>query len=149
VANHARAEIFISLHTGGSFIHNINRSAVYFYQPFQESALTTEAHAADAMQDNKPDSAWGMIQLKYRITSEKLARKIQTGLIAIWQPQDIKVEGAPLLVLEGADMPAVAIEIGNLSNASSDKELSDALFLSRIAGAIAAGIDAFFAEKPK
>lgn len=149
VANHARAEIFISLHTGGSFIHNINHSAVYFYQPFQESALTTEPHEADTMQDNKPDSAWGMIQLKYRITSEKLARKIRTGLTAIWQPQDIKVEGAPLLVLEGADMPAVAIEIGNLSNASSEKALGDTMFLSRIAGAIAAGIDAFFAEKPK
>ena len=90
-----------------------------------------------------------MIQLKYRITSEKLARKIRTGLTAIWQPQDIKVEGAPLLVLEGADMPAVAIEIGNLSNASSEKALGDTMFLSRIAGAIAAGIDAFFAKKPE
>ena len=42
VANHANAEIFISLHTGSSFIHNINEAAVYFYLPFQESALTTE-----------------------------------------------------------------------------------------------------------
>jgi len=149
VANHDRAEIFISLHTGGSFIHNINHSAVYFYQPFQESALTTEAHASDAMQDNKPDSAWGKIQLKYRITSEKLAKKIQTGLTAILPPQNITVEGAPLMVLEGADMPAIAIEIGNLSNASSENALDDAQFLSRTAGAIAAGIDAFFAEKPK
>jgi N-acetylmuramoyl-L-alanine amidase len=149
VANHAKAEIFISLHTGGSFIHNINGSAVYFYQPFQESALTTETHAPKPLQDNKPDVSWSMIQAKYRITSEKLANQIQSRLTTLWQPQDIKVQGAPLLVLEGADMPAVAIEIGNLPNANAEKALGDPRFLSRIAEAITGGIDAFFAEKQK
>ena len=149
VANHAKAEIFISLHTGGSFIHNINGSAVYFYQPFQESALTTETHAPKPLQDNKPDVSWGMIQAKYRITSEKLANQIQSRLTTLWQPQDIKVQGAPLLVLEGADMAAVAIEIGNLLNANAEKALSDPRFLSRIAEAITGEINAFFAEKAK
>ena len=149
VANHAKAEIFISLHTGSSFIHNINGSAVYFYQPFQESALTTQTHAAKPLQDNKPAVSWGIIQAKYRITSEKLAKQIQSRLTTLWQPQDIKVQGAPLLVLEGADMPAVAIEIGNLPNANAEKALGDPRFLSRIAAVITDGIDAFFAEKQK
>jgi N-acetylmuramoyl-L-alanine amidase len=90
-----------------------------------------------------------MIQAKYRITSEKLANQIQSRLTTLWQPQDIKVQGAPLLVLEGADMPAVAIEIGNLPNANAEKALGDPRFLSRIAEAITGGIDAFFAEKQK
>jgi N-acetylmuramoyl-L-alanine amidase len=149
VANHANAEIFISLHTGSSFIHNINGSAVYFYQPFQESALTTEIQPSKPLQDNKPEDSWGMIQAKYRTTSEKLANQIQSRLAVLWQPQDTEVQGAPLLVLEGADMPAVAIEIGNLANANAEKALGDPEFLSRIAEAISSGIDAFFAEKPK
>jgi N-acetylmuramoyl-L-alanine amidase len=149
VANHAKAKIFISLHTGSSFIHNINGSAVYFYQPFQESALTTETHTLKPLQDSNPAVSWGMIQAKYRKTSEKLAGQIHSRLSTLWQPQDVKVQGAPLLVLEGADMPAVAIEIGNLPNANAEKALGDPQFLSQIAEAITVGIDAFFADKPK
>jgi N-acetylmuramoyl-L-alanine amidase len=148
-ANHARAEIFISLHTGSSFIHNINGSAVYFYQPFQGSALTTETQTAKPIQGSKPAVSWDMIQAKYRTTSEKLAGQIQSRLSKLWQPQEVKVQGMPLLVLQGADMPAVAIEIGNLTNATAEKALEDPRFLSRVAEAISGGIDEFFSEKPK
>ena len=149
VANHAKADILISLHTGSSFIHNINGSAVFFFLPFQESALKTETHAPKPLQDGRPAVSWDMIQAKYRVTSEKLAGQIQSRLSTLWQPQDVKVQGAPLLVLEGADMPAVVIEIGNLPNATAEKALGDPRFLSRIAEAITGGIDAFFAEKPR
>jgi N-acetylmuramoyl-L-alanine amidase len=149
VANHAKAEIFISLHTGGSFIHNINGAAVYFYQPFQESALRTETQAAKPIQDSAPAVGWDKVQAKYRITSEKLAGEIQSRLSTLWQPQEVKVQGMPLLVLQGADMPAVAIEIGNLKNATAEKALGAPRFLSRVAEAIIDGIDAFFAEKEK
>jgi N-acetylmuramoyl-L-alanine amidase len=149
VANHAKAEIFISLHTGSSFLHNINGSGVFFYAPFQESALRTETHSPQTLQDSNPAVSWGMIQAKYRKTSEKLAGQIHSLLSTLWQPQNVKVQGMPLLVLEGADMPAVAIEIGNLPNPAAEKALGDPQFLSRIAGAIVGGIDAFFAEKEK
>jgi N-acetylmuramoyl-L-alanine amidase len=72
---------------------------------------------------------------------------IQYQLNSVRQPADTKIQGAPLLVLEGADMPAVAIEIGNLSNLNAEKALGDTEFLAVIARAIAKGIDAFFAEK--
>jgi N-acetylmuramoyl-L-alanine amidase len=88
-----------------------------------------------------------MIQAKYRKTSEKLAAQIHSRLSTLWQPQDVKVQGTPLLVLEGADMPALAIEIGNLPNPTAEKALADPRFLSGIAEAIIGGIDAFFAEK--
>jgi N-acetylmuramoyl-L-alanine amidase len=149
VANQAKAEIFISLHTGSSFIHNINGSTVYFYQPFQESALTSETRSPKPLQDSNPAVSWEMIQAKYRKTSENLAGQIHSRLSALWQPQNVKVQGTPLLVLEGADMPAVAIEIGNLTNPTSEKALGDPGFLSRVAKAITSGIDAFFAEKEK
>jgi N-acetylmuramoyl-L-alanine amidase len=89
-----------------------------------------------------------MIQVKYRAASEKLAIQMQSGLTEIWQPQDVAVQGIPLSVLKGADMPAVAIEIGNLANANAEKELADNRFLTRIAEVIVAAITAFLAEKP-
>ena len=115
----------------------------------QESALTTETRAPKPLQDSNAAVSWEMIQTKYRRTSEKLAGQIHSRLSTLWQAQDVKIQGTPLLVLEGADMPAVAIEIGNLTNPTSEKALGDPGFLSRVAGAITSGIDAFFAEKEK
>jgi N-acetylmuramoyl-L-alanine amidase len=74
---------------------------------------------------------------------------IQFQLNNVRRPPDTKIQGAPLLVLEGADMPAVAIEIGNLSNPNEEKALGDTEFLAVIARAIAKGIDTFFAQKAK
>jgi N-acetylmuramoyl-L-alanine amidase len=149
VANQSKADIFISLHTGNSFIHSIAGSTVYFYQQFHESALSAEPKPPKHLTQSSLPVNWDQIQTKYRMTSEKLAKLIQSRLSLIWQPPHTKYEGAPLLVLEGADMPAVTIEIGNLSNPNEVKALRDPEFLSRIARAIAEGIDAFFAEKAK
>ena len=148
-ANHARADIFISLHTGDSFIHASNRSAVYFYMPFQGSALSTESTIPQLPANDEPVVRWNIIQTKYQAASKKLATHMQTGLISIWQPQEVTVRGIPMLVLEGADMPAVAIEIGNLANAGSEKQLIDSQHLSKIARTIARAITAFLADEPQ
>ena len=148
-ANHARADIFISLHTGNSFSHASNRSAVYFYEPFQGSAFRTESRSPQPTAVGEPALRWNDIQTKHRVASKKLAMKLKVGLTSIWQPQEVTVRGAPMLVLEGADMPAVAVEIGNLANANSEKQLADPRYLSGIARTIAQAITAFLAEQPK
>ena len=93
--------------------------------------------------------SWDQIQIKYQTSSEKLAKLIQHEINDTLRSSTTKIQGAPLLVLEGADMPAVAIEIGNLSNPNEEKMLQDRQFLKQIARAIARGIDAFFNQKPK
>ena len=147
VANQSKADIFISLHTGSSFIGSFSGETVYFYQQFLGSALTAETETPQSLRDSDLPASWDQIQAKYRITSQKLAKLIQYQLNNVGRPQDTKIQGAPLLVLEGADMPAVAIEIGNLSNPNEEKALGDTEFLAVIARAITKGIDAFFAEK--
>ena len=149
VANQSKADIFISLHTGSSFSSSISGETVYFYQQFIGSALTAESETPQSLTESNIPVSWDQIQSKYRITSQKLAKSIQDQLNNVRQPPDTKIQGAPLLVLEGADMPAVAIEIGNLSNPNEEKALGDTEFLAVIARAIAKGIDAFFAEKAK
>ena len=128
-------------------ISSISGETVYFYQQFLESALTAEPEKPQSLRDSNLPVSWDQIQTKYRITSQKLAKLIQYQLNNVRQPPDTKIQGAPLLVLEGADMPAVAIEIGNLSNPNEEKTLGDTEFLAVIARAIAKGIDAFFAQK--
>jgi N-acetylmuramoyl-L-alanine amidase len=147
VANQSRADIFISLHTGSSFTGSISGETVYFYQQFLISSLTAESKTPQSLTDSNIPVSWDQIQTKYRITSQKLAELIQNQLNSVRRPPDTKIQGAPLLVLEGADMPAVAIEIGNLSNPNEEKALGDTEFLAAIARAIARGVDAFFAQK--
>lgn len=148
-ANQADADIFISLHTGGSFIGSMSGETVYFYQQFLGSALTAESKTPQSLTDSDLPVNWDQIQAKYRITSQKLATLIQSQLNGVDRPLDTKIQGAPLLVLEGADMPAVAIEIGNLSNPNEEKALGDTEFLTAIARAITRGIEAFLAQKSK
>jgi len=147
VANQSRADIFISLHTGASFSRSISGSTAYYHRQFIESALTAQPKAPKSLTDGSQPLSWDQIQTKYRITSERLAKLIQNRLNDVRQTPDTKVQGAPLLVLEGADMPAVVIEIGNLSNPNEEKMLRDPKFLAGFARAIAKGVDTFFAEK--
>jgi N-acetylmuramoyl-L-alanine amidase len=55
-----------------------------------------------------------------------------------------EILGAPLLVLEGADMPAVCLEIGYITNPAEEKSLQDTSVLSNIVRSIRNGIDDFF-----
>jgi N-acetylmuramoyl-L-alanine amidase len=144
VANRSAADIFISLHTGSSFSSSISGSSVYFFQRFTESALNVEAQAPKPLTDGNQPLNWDQIQIKYQTSSEKLAKLIQREINTLRRPPDTRVQGAPLLVLEGADMPAVAIEVGNLSNPSEEKMLRDPEFLARIARAVATAVDVFF-----
>ena len=52
------------------------------------------------------------------------------------------------MVLEGADTPAILIEIGYITNPKEEKSLNDINVLSDIAGKIKNGIDHFFEKKP-
>ena len=149
VANQSRGEIFISLHTGASFSRSIGGSTIYYYRQFIESALTAEPREPTSLPDGSQPLSWNQIQKKYRITSERLAKFIQNQLNDALQTPDTRVQGAPLLVLEGADMPAVVIEIGNLSNPKEEKALRDPEFLVDFARAVARGVDTFFTEKSK
>lgn len=148
-ANHAKADIFISLHAGKGLTPEINRSAVYFYLPFQGSAWQIESNISPETADDEPADRWDTIQTKHQVASKKLAKQMQAELKAIRRPQAVTVRGIPMLVLEGADMPAVAVEIGNLANAGAEKQLADSQYLSTIAKAIAQAITAFLAEKAR
>ena len=54
---------------------------------------------------------------------------------------------APLLVLAGADMPAVLIEVGYLTHAATAERLNTPEGRSLYAQAMARAIDSFFAAK--
>lgn len=147
IANHAHANMFISIHTGGSFLHQATGISIYYYKETSKSSLTLDTNPFEAFKSTNSQALWHDIQKKHQKNSKILAQLVQkriNGLVEL----KTEIEGAPLMVLEGADMPAILIEIGYISNPVEEKLMGDIGFLSNIAEGVKNGIDDFFKETP-
>jgi N-acetylmuramoyl-L-alanine amidase len=149
VANHQQADLFISLHAGGSFQHSAGGPGVFYYETASEPSLTVKRAGLDPLADPDSPVLWNHIQDKYLTSSKRLAKIIQARIFTITQDPDSTVQGAPLLVLKGADMPAILIELGYLTNPNESKALVDQNYLTLLAEAISKGIREYLLQKGK
>jgi N-acetylmuramoyl-L-alanine amidase len=142
-ANHLNADMFISIHTGASFLHQASGISLYYYEKSSTPAFGAEADSMESLKHATLQAPWSDIQNKHQEASKTLAELI---LKRINETPQFKadIQGAPLMVLEGADMPAVLIEIGYITNPVDEKSLSDISALTDIADRIKSGIDDFF-----
>jgi N-acetylmuramoyl-L-alanine amidase len=140
LANHHQADLFISIHTGGSFVHHTSGMSIYHYQDFSE-----------APPPHKPDKntpiLWDRAQTRHLAKSRELAGLIGTRLGRLEAVEERRIQGAPLLLLQAANMPAVLIEIGYLTNPAEGKKLSDQRFLTDLAREIRRAIDEYFEQE--
>ena len=143
-ANHHRADLFISIHTGGSFVHSTSGILIYHYQDFSKKSGRMEDGSTDQIQDKHAPVLWVRVQIRHLEKSRILAAAINASLNGSGPADSNRVRGAPLLLLQSADMPAVLIEIGYLTNPADEKKLNDQSYLTELAGKIGKGIDAFF-----
>ena len=143
MANHEKADLFISLHTGAAFIRTASGMAVYTYQP----AAKDEEDRRPAA-DNRP-SSWQQLQLAHMVQSRALAEALRHALATLDRAGAFQVQQGPLAVLVGADMPAVLLEIGQLSNPETEKTLNSNDQLRAYARAIHGAIDGYFSSRPQ
>ena len=147
-ANYLKADLFISLHTGGSFRHKTTGISIFYF----DEMSTTDQRKIPAL--SKPDKnipapiAWHTIQIKHKKASRVFAEIIMEHLKDQIGSLKRAIQTAPLMVLEGADMPAVLIEIGYLTNPAEEKKLIDPDYLSDLAKDIRNGIIDFFNKDP-
>jgi N-acetylmuramoyl-L-alanine amidase len=146
-ANHHKADLFISIHTGGSFVRGSSGIFIYHYQNFSED---TRKHGRNMPIQRKNRNApilWDRAQSKYLEKSRLLAGLISTRLDELSEVNNSRLQGAPLLLLQGANMPAILIEIGYLTNPSEEKRLNDRGHLTGLARKISRGIDEYFDQE--
>jgi N-acetylmuramoyl-L-alanine amidase len=143
VANQHGADVFISLHTGGSLHHNAQGMAIFYYGPGADQGLYPESVAPLGNGGQTADS-WDRVQLKHAVQSKRLADLLKDALVAGPNPRDRGIQRAPCMVLEGADMPAVLVEFGYISHPGEEKAFKDPEAMSAIGEAISRGIRAFF-----
>ena len=143
-ANHEKADLFISIHVGGSFLHQPGGITLYFFKRIAAPALTPDNDPSKSLGIMNSRSSWSNIQNAYQNTSKNLSKLLLNRIDEQKIFKNSEIIGAPLMVLEGADMPAVCLEIGYITNPAEEKSLRDIRVLSHIAQAIRNGIDDFF-----
>jgi N-acetylmuramoyl-L-alanine amidase len=152
VANHERADLFLSIHVNASPANRARGAETYF---LSYQATDDEARAAAALENNtlgvenpKTDTALGMVlwdlaQSQYLADSSRLAEGIQRNLNDLLRIESRGVKQAPFKVLMGATMPAVLVEIGFITNPEEEERLKQDSYRDRIAQAIVDSVAAF------
>lgn len=148
IANSYHAEIFVSLHFGGSYDPSMRGAFVYFYSETGREGKQEEKSSADeatpAPADLKP---WVSAQLSLIPRSQALAARLQAKLNQVFGTPDTQVGSNQFLVLQGCLSPAVILEAGYLTNFEDAMFLADATNVKKVAHAIALGILDFLRMK--
>jgi N-acetylmuramoyl-L-alanine amidase len=148
VANNNKAGLFISLHANASF------------RPAVQGASIVVAGFSDADRARTPAAgarlpvlggglravelvSWDIAQLGFIRRSDEAARLIAAELQRSVPVADPAVTHAPFRVLESANMPAVVIEMGYLSNPEQEAQLAAGEFQASLAQAIMEGVVRF------
>jgi N-acetylmuramoyl-L-alanine amidase len=151
VANNNKADLFISLHANGSPRASTQGVLIYYLNLDRFGEETRRQSQADrevlpvygggtrefALLD------WELAQAAHIQESAAFAGLIAQKMRASANVSTVSVQKAPMRGLTAANMPAVLIEMGYLSNPDEEKTLASAEFQSGVAQAITEAVIAF------
>ena len=151
LANRLDATVFISLHANASTVASVAGAETYY---MSLDGASDEAAAATAALENRAGSSadgrspldlilWDLAQAEVLNESSRLALSVQGRLNARLGLRDRGVKQAPFVVLTGATMPAILVEVGFLSNPTEAQQLTRPESQQQLAEAVAAGVEDF------
>ncbi|HET9833813.1 MAG TPA: N-acetylmuramoyl-L-alanine amidase [Vicinamibacterales bacterium] len=152
LANNSKADLFISLHANASWrptLSGATISTARFSPQDEEMAHAVASELLPAINgaargiDFIP---WDVAQIQYVTRSEALARTIAEHLQGKVPLTMNAVESQPMRVLEPANMPAVLIELGYLTNAEQEKQLAGSDFQTTFVQAVVDAVVKFHDE---
>lgn len=155
IANAKSADIFISIHVNAALRREATGVETFFLSvdatdaeaqglaDFENSVVAPHGANFAVPPDDLKDILVDLAITVAHHESARLAEAVQTSLLARTNKEDRGVKQAPFIVLNGAAMPAVLVEIGFISNRDDEKRLKQAAEQSRIAQSLYNGIEAF------
>ena len=151
IANNSAADLFISLHVNSS-INPVSEGAEVFYLSIDEYGAEAR-ELADREGYHLPITGggtreidmvlWEMAQVRYLERSATFAQLVEEELRRRVPMSPRATQQAPFRVLVGANMPAVLVEMGFISNPVQEQELLEGHFQASIVEAIVAGVQRF------
>jgi N-acetylmuramoyl-L-alanine amidase len=133
VANNNKADLFVSLHANGSLRNTTNGASIYVAafsdgDRMQASLAPVRVPIFGGGLRDIEIVPWDLAQIRHVDQSAELARMIERELENHIPLDERPIDRAPFRVLESANMPAVLVEIGYLTNAQQERQLGTAEF---------------------
>ena len=158
LANQKEADLFISIHANaapkGKFL-SLKGIETFFLSPAKTAKAkriaAKENAAASAMNKKSQETLLSFLNRNKIIQSNKLAIDIQSGMLTQTRKKfknvkDGGVREAPFWVLVGAQMPAVLVELGYITNPTEGERLFNPFYQKALAKGIYNGINNYFAH---
>jgi N-acetylmuramoyl-L-alanine amidase len=143
-ANNHRADVFLSIHANSAVRPSMRGAEVYYLTV--ERADEEARKRADQTSTTLPALGggnrtidlilWETAQARYLEQSAALAGFVEQALAARVEMSPRAVQQAPFRVLVGANMPAALVEIGYLSNAEQEMQLTTPAYQDQVALAL-------------
>jgi N-acetylmuramoyl-L-alanine amidase len=156
VANNNKADLFVSLHANASVRPAATGAEVFF--------LSLEEYGDQAQRVARGESEslpvfgggtreievilWEMAQARYIEESAAFARSVEAALRERVQMSSRSIQQAPFRVLVGANMPAVLVEMGFITNAAQARQLVSEPFQTSIVQALVNAVVRFRDTRP-
>jgi N-acetylmuramoyl-L-alanine amidase len=155
IANMKKGDLFISLHTNAHRDRRISGVETYILNiALDEDAMNLAARENATSTKNIGDLQMILndLMLNTKINeSARLAEFVQKGLVKELRRRykgvhNRGVRQAPFYVLIGAEMPAILVEVGYITNRTENKRLCTEVYLQRTASGIVKGIDSYIKD---
>ena len=151
VANNNKADVFVSLHANAS-VRPVASGAEIFYLSLDEYGDRAQRIAKRGSETLPVVGGgvrdievipWEMAQARYIDQSAALAQAVEGSFRERVPLSARALQQAPFRVLVGANMPAVLIEMGFLTNAEQERQLNSSTFQDTIVQALVDAIVRF------
>ncbi len=144
MANNNKSDLFVSIHANASVRESASGAEVFFlslgdYGQQAQRAADTEQHMLPLFGGGTRDVElilWEMAQARHITESSYFAQMLEEELRKKVAMSGRAIQQAPFRVLVGANMPAVLVETGFITNAEEEKRLASPAHQTEIAQAI-------------
>lgn len=151
LANNNKADLFISLHANASPRPAVTGAEVFFLSlgEYGEEAASLAASQAPVLpvfgggRRSIDVVQWELAQLAHLDASTVLARTVADRLADRVPMSERPLQDAPFRVLAGANMPAVLVEMGFMTNADQEAALASGAFQNSVAQALFESVVSF------
>ena len=141
MANNNKADLFLSLHANSSVRRSLKGAEVFYLsldnygdQVRRLSEAQRQTLPVFGGGDRDIDLiSWDMAQARHIDQSATLAGLVEHQLRGRVEMGPRAIEQAPFRVLSGANMPAVVVEMGFVSNAEQERQLTSEAFQTALA----------------
>jgi len=148
IANEVGGDLFVSIHCNSWFSERSSGFEAYFLSPARsesERTLARYENAAGGTVSNAPNGdidfiIWDLVQNEFINESSTFAEFVQKEMSDRLEIRNRGVKQANFVVLQGARMPAVLVEVAFLSNPREEAMLVDPDFHRKVADGVVEAI---------